>query len=282
MSFSVSAWNVEFFGSKRKGDSSQEVTDRVERVFKYLAEEIKTDIYVIFEANGAQVVEQARTRLPAYTWTITEGSGSQDILVGSKLPVFITERTEFAHGFKGPLRPGTLVLLEDAGINYSIRFLHLKAADAAIDFGVRVHQHEKARSLRKALDKAAPANQRANSIVAGDLNGVGLNLTFSDADVELDDEVARLKKMYGSSRDKMPVRDKTHLATFWNGPGSSDDPSDIDHVAAAEQIQFKAVGNNAAIEVKGWPEKLTPQEQGEWISDFSDHALLRFEVTGVQ
>ncbi len=279
MSFSVSAWNVEFFGSKRKGDNRQAVTDRVKRVFDYLEREIATDIYVIFEANGSQVFGQARAHFPDYTWQITEGSGSQDILVGSRLPVFITERTEFAKGFSGPLRPGTLVTVDDAGINYSMLFLHLKAADSPIDFGVRIHQHEEARSLRKALDKAAPGN-RANFIVAGDFNGVGMNLTFSKSDIELKKELERLNKMYGSARDGMPIRKKTHDVTFWNGPGSSDPQSNIDHVAAAKQIQFDQVAG-ADIEVKGWPEEATPAKQGKWIGDFSDHALLRFRVTGI-
>ena len=57
MSFSVCAWNVEFFGSKTKGDTRQVVTNRVERVFTYLRDEIDTDLYVIFEANGSQVFE---------------------------------------------------------------------------------------------------------------------------------------------------------------------------------------------------------------------------------
>jgi endonuclease/exonuclease/phosphatase family metal-dependent hydrolase len=158
-------------------------------------------------------------------------------------------------------------------------FLHLKAADAPIDFGVRVHQHEKARSLRKVLDKAAPGD-RANFIVAGDFNGVGMNLSFSKGDIKLKTELDRLETMYGSSRDGMPIREKTHPNTFWNGPGSSDPPSDIDHVAAAEQIQFAQVAG-VDVEVKGWPEETTPARQAKWIRDFSDHALLRFRVTGV-
>ena len=282
MSFTVSAWNVEFFGSKRKGDNNADVLARIDRVFHYLRAEIDTDIFAIFEANGAQVFGQATTLFPEYSWQITEGSGSQDILIGARRPIFVTERTEFSQGFNGPLRPGALVSIVDDGETYSMLFLHLKAADEAIDFGVRVHQHEKARSLRKALDRAA-GDERANFIVAGDLNSVGLGLTFSDQDIELEDEVARLKEMYGSRWDLMPVREKTHPTTFWNGPGSSDDPSDLDHVAAAERVQFAPVagaGNGAEIEVKGWPEEATDAAKGQWIRDFSDHALLRFEVVG--
>lgn len=279
MSFTVSAWNVEFFGSKRKGDNNADVLARIDRVFNYLRTEIDTDIYAIFEANGAQVFSQATTLFPEYSWQITEGSGSQDILIGARRPVFVTERTEFGKGFNGPLRPGALVSVVDDGETYSMLFLHLKAADAAIDFGVRVHQHEKARSLRKALDRTAPGDERANFIVAGDLNSVGLDLSFSPKDIELVDEVARLKEMYSSRWDLMPVREKTHPTTFWNGPGSSDDPSDLDHIAAAQRVHFAPVGG-AEVEVKGWPEEATDEAKAQWISDFSDHALLRFEVTG--
>ena len=279
MAFSVTCWNVEFFGSKRKGDMNADVVARIDRVFNYLHDEIDTDIYVIFEANGEQVFGPATTLFPDYHWDITEGSGSQDILIGARRPVFITERTEFARGFNGPLRPGSLVTLTDGGVNYSMLFLHLKAADEAIDFGVRVHQHEKARSLRKALDGAAPAGERANFIVAGDLNSVGLGLSFSDSDITLANEVARVKEMYSSRWDRMPVRAKSHDVTFWNGPGSSSPPSDLDHVAAAEQIRFAGVAG-ADVEVKGWPERATDAQKAKWIRDYSDHALLRFEVLG--
>jgi len=282
MSFTVSSWNVEFFGSRRKGDNTADVLARIERVFEYLRAEIDTDVYAIYEANGAQVFGAATSMFPDYSWRITEGSGSQDILIGSRRPVFVTDRTEFGQGFNGPLRPGSLVTLNDGGENYSMLFLHLKAAGEPIDFGVRVHQHEKARSLRKALDRGAPGGQRANFIVAGDLNSVGMNLSFSDADVLLMDEVDRLHTMYGSNWDRMPIREKTHPTTFWNGPGSSDPPSDIDHVAAAERIQFAATAGGAEIEVKGWPEEATDAAKAQWIADFSDHALLRFEVTGAQ
>jgi hypothetical protein len=32
--------------------------------------------------------------------------------------------------------------------------------------------------------------------------------------------------------------------------------------------------------VKGWPEATTDVDRKAWINDFSDHALLRFTVTG--
>lgn len=107
---------------------------------------------------------------------------------------FVTHRSEFSRGFTGPLRPGLLVAVTDDGQDYAILFLHLKAAGAPIDFGVRAHQHDKARSLRRALDSVA-ADSRANFIVAGDLNNVGLNLTYSSRDI---DERSRVQPGYES------------------------------------------------------------------------------------
>ena len=280
MSFTVSSWNVEFFGSNRKGESGTKVKNRINRVFDYLkTPEIESDVYAIYEVNGSQVFEKVKQEFPDYQWQISEGSGAQLILIGSRVQTFVTFRPEFSKGFGGPLRPGVLATVTDGGDDFPILFLHLKAADVPVDFGVRVFQHEKARSLRKALNKADGAGQ-ANFIVAGDLNSVGLNLSFSDTDISLESEVERIKKMYGSTNDRMPVRKKTHDVTFWNGPGSSDDPSDIDHVAAASCVKLKKLAGGAEVEVKGWPEENTNAAKKKWINDFSDHALLRFRVTG--
>jgi hypothetical protein len=282
MSFTVLSWNVEFFGSRRPGESADDVRARLDRVFEYLREpDIEADVYAIFEVNGGQVFEKVKAEFPEYSWQITEGPGAQEILVGFRIPAFVTQKLDFSKGFNGPLRPGTLVTVTHQGQDYPMLFLHLKAADRAIDFGVRVHQHGKARNLRKALDGLAPTGQ-ANFIIAGDLNSVGLNLTFSSADIELDEEIDRLKAMYGSQFDNMPVRSKTHAATFWNGPGSSDDPSDLDHVVAADRVNLAPIAGAAAAEiaVKGWPEEADDIKKGEWIRDFSDHAALRFTVTG--
>lgn len=144
-------------------------------------------------------------------------------------------------------------------------FLHLKAADAAIDLGVRVHQHDKARSLRRALDGVATDGERANFIVAGDLNNVGMDLTFSERDITLDDERSRIKKMYESRFDEMRLLAKSAPATFWNGPGSSDPPSDLHHVLAASHVTFEALSGDAVIEVTGWPEEPTRRPRGRGL-----------------
>lgn len=173
-----------------------------------------------------------------------------------------------------------LVTVPDGGHDYPMLFLHLKAADVPVDFGVRVDQHERARNLHRVLDNG-DANGQARFIVAGDLNSVGLDLTFSKHDIGPAEENDRIRSMYGSRFEQMVMHDKTHDSTFWNGPGSSDAPVDIDHVIAATNVALAPVNGDpqVMVEVKGWPELETQSQQQDWINRYSDHAALRFTVT---
>jgi hypothetical protein len=280
VAFSVCSWNVEFFGSRRSGETQAQVSNRIDEVFDLLAQPgIQSDVFAIYEVNGAQVFQKVTNAFPDYSWQITEGPGTQQILVGFRVPAFVTQRVEFSRGFTGPLRPGVLVTVPHQGQVYPMLFLHLKAADAAIDFGVRAYQHDKVRSLRKSLDSAASSN-RANFIVAGDLNNVGMNLSFSSRDISIDEEIARLRSMYESRFDELVLLEKTASATFWNGPGSLDPPSDIDHVVAASRVHIAPLPQGQRVEVKGWPELTSDAEKESWIRRFSDHALLRFTIEG--
>ena len=47
----------------------------------------------------------------------------------------------------------------------------------------------------------------------------------------------------------------------WNGPGSSDPPSDIDHVVAASRVNLATPPQDQTVEVKGWPELATDAEK---------------------
>ena len=86
--------------------------------------------------------------------------------------------------------------------------------------------------------------------------------------------------MYESRFDDLVLLKKTTNATFWNGPGSSDPPADIDHVVAASRVHVAKLPNGDSVEVKGWPEMTTDTEKEAWIRRFSDHALLRFTIQG--
>ena len=107
-----------------------------------------------------------------------------------------------------------------------------------------------------------------------------MNLSFSGLDISIDEEIARLRNMYESRYDELVLLEKTADATFWNGPGSSDPPSDIDHVVAASRVNLATLPNGKTVQVKGWPELTSDTDKADWIKRFSDHALLRFTIEG--
>ena len=94
--FSVASWNVEHF----KGDGPDSA--RVDRVVAFLAEQ-KPDIFGMFEVEGKTVFETLVQRMPNYTFQITEGQQTQEILIGVKrtMTSLITQRTEYIDGVDG-------------------------------------------------------------------------------------------------------------------------------------------------------------------------------------
>ena len=102
--------------------------------------------------------------------------------------------------------------------------------------------------------------------------GAGTALSRDRADAE--HEILRLS--YAGRKVGMRLLTKTHDRT-WR---SASQQSNLDHVVAADHLQFtQFVG--ADVSVRGWPELGTEAEQRQWIEDFSDHALLYFEVQEV-
>ena len=91
-------------------------------------------------------------------------------------------------------------------------------------------------------------------------------------------ELRKLEK--DAKKAKMRRLSKTHDVTWWNGPNSRYKPTDLDHVVASDHLQFKQY-QGSDINVLGWPEQTTESTQGEWIEQFSDHAMLYLEVQKV-
>jgi hypothetical protein len=76
---------------------------------------------------------------------------------------------------------------------------------------------------------------------------------------------------------------KTHDATWFNGSTSSLPPSNLDHVFASTNLDFKsfvrpADGADAQVVVRGWVDEGTDTKKDAWIGKYSDHSLLYFEV----
>ena len=270
--FSVASWNVEHF----KGDLT-----RTNRVIDFLKKQ-KPDVIGLYEVEGSEVFGEVTAKFPGYTFQITEGRETQEILVGvkSNLSAFMTQKIEFKSG-SSYMRPGLLLTVTISGKQYSVLFLHLASSNEPRGFGLRDDMAVRAIKFRKILDKATGGD--ANYIFLGDLNTMGLEYPY-DRDIESTTELkrwdSRAKKYYDLRR-----LIKTHDVSWSNGSTSSIPDSNLDHVYASEHLKFKQFnkvgGGKADVSVRGWVNTKTIAEKDKWIKDYSDHSLLFLEVQKV-
>ncbi len=272
--FSVASWNVKHF----KGDPT-----RVERVVDFLKDQ-EPDLFALYEVTGSEVFTKMTTAFPGYTFQITEGPQSQEILVGVKstITAFITQKVTFKAG-NTYMRPGQLVTLTVDNVNYSLLFLHLASSSEPRGMGLRDDMLSRALKFRHKLDKATGGKHTSNYIFLGDLNTMGMDYPY-DKDIEADVELRRLEsrasRYYG-----MHKLEKSHEITWNGGSDSSYPPAKLDHVYASKHLNVipeeDDTTGNFNVAVKGWVEKNTVVEQDQWIKDYSDHALLHFVVEKV-
>jgi len=271
--FSVASWNVEHF----KNDKS-----RVARVIAFLDGQAP-DVFGLYEVEGATVFAELVKQMPGYTFQITEGVQTQEILIGIKkgLTAFITQKTEFRSGTTH-MRPGQLVTINKGGHNYCLLFLHLASGPNPRGMGLRDDMLARAMEFRRDLDKAAGGVGKARYIFLGDLNTMGFDYPLGrgfDAGVELQ----KWDKEAVKTRFRMRRLVKTHELSWSNGSTSSYAPANLDHVFASSNLAFKtfprpAGGPAAQVRVQGWVDAGDIAAQDAWIRDYSDHSLLYFEV----
>lgn len=199
------------------------------------------------------------------------------------MQAYITQKVEFKSG-QAALRPGVLVTIFLEGQYYPLLFLHLKSMNDPKGFGLRNDMITRAFDFRVVLNKAAKAIANAtgatpkpvNYIFMGDLNTMGLNYYPSDKyDIPGESEIAELHRKC-RYRD-MKVLTKNHPFSYNNGSNSSIPSSNLDHVVAADHLKFKQF-SGADIDMRGWCKEVDIQAQDDWISKYSDHGLLYFEV----
>jgi hypothetical protein len=276
--FSVASWNVEHLKDRQATNPK-----RVE----FLREQ-KPDVLAIYEAEGKYIWQELMEALPRYSFFVTEGQNTQEILLGAApgVTVFATQKLEFREN--NPfMRPGAFLTVRAKGVDYALLFLHLASWPRAGGFGLRTDMIERAFSFKSTLDKTSRAAAKragnpprdAHFIFLGDLNTMGLEYEFGSdgprkplrASVPAEQEIARLEFLAG--RNGMRVLPKTADAT-WRGRGRK--RSNLDHVVASERLRFRSFGG-AEVDVRGWPE-LPEDEHAAWTKAYSDHALLYFEV----
>lgn len=271
--FSVASWNVEHLG-----DAGPPA--RIANVIGFLQTQ-DPDVIAIYEVEGKDVWRQLMAGLPGYSWFITEGTNAQEILLGtsSGVTAFVTQKVEF-NSRDAYMRPGALMSIRHDGHEYTLLFLHLASMDDPRGFGLRQDMVDRAfKFKREVVDVIAPAEP--NFIFLGDLNSMGLDYVYDQPGgpgtallrdrATADHEIARLS--YRAGKAGMRVLTKTHDAT-WR---SQTMQSNLDHVVAADHLQFRQFGGRD-VDVRGWPDLGTEPEQLAWVDGFSDHALLFFEV----
>lgn len=252
---------VEFLGGQRTGDGGPAEVP---------------DVFAIYEVVGKHVFGQFMESFPDHRFFLTEGEQSQEIFIGvrSNLLAFTTVRLEFKTQ-RAYQRPGVLLTVRIAGEDYSLLFLHLKSGANPEDFGLRDAAFGSAFSLGKAIDKATGG--AGNFVFCGDLNTMGIDdpAPYSKVvDLTAEQEIARLAA-WATRRDmKLLPKDAPH--SWWNG-SSGYVRSALDHVVAADHMDVKGSGGAAEVTAFGWP-RVDEAHVDRWLVDYSDHALLWFEV----
>ena len=267
--FSVASWNVEHFKGK---------PERVTRVVDFLKES-DPDVFALYEVEGSEVFQALTTSMPGYNFHITEGLQVQEILVGVKTGItsFFTQKIEFRGGV-APLRPGSLVTIRVKDAYYPLLFLHTKSGSDPRGLGLRDDMLRRACKFRRPLDIASGGVGKANYIFMGDLNTMGMTYTHvRSEDIEPENELKRLSRF--ARYRKMHLLDKDEPDTWWNG-GKTYPPANLDQVVAADHLRFTSFGA-APVTVKGWPKMAAEADKLAWINDYSDHAMLYFEVQQV-
>lgn len=268
--FSIASWNVEHF----KEDPS-----RVGRVVDFLGAQ-KPDVFALYEVEGAAIFGQLMIKMPGYTFQITEGPQTQEILVGVRktITAFITQKIEYKSGTTH-MRPGQLVTVTAGGETYAILFLHVASGVNPRGMGLRDDMIERALEFKKVLDKAVKG--KAKYLFLGDLNSMGLKYPFQ-RDIPFTDELRKWDAQAARKSIDMRRLAKTHESSWSNGSQSSIPPSNLDHVYAANGVKFKKFkapdGGTAEVDVRGWVDFDDAAGQDAWIESFSDHALLYLEV----
>lgn len=213
--YSLASWNVEHF---RNPDS------RVDRVVDFLVALGPPDVFAPYEVEGREVFDVLVSKMPGYTFHITECPQVQEIMLGvkSSLTAFFTQKTEFKSGLWA-LRPGALTI---AGEPYPILFLHTKSGVEPLGLGLRDDMLNRALDFKKVLEKAAQGP--VHYLFLGDLNTMGMEYKYlRERDIEADLEILEISR-FATGRG-MRLLTKDEPATWWGGPNtlSSRPPTSI-------------------------------------------------------
>jgi len=265
--FSVLSWNVEHF----KG----EVEKRVEDVTTQI-KNLNPDVFALYEVEGKEVFGALTSKMPDYSFHITEGPQTQEILVAAKniFTSFFTQKLEFKSGNQY-LRPGALLTITATNENYSFLFLHTKSGNDPLGLGLRDDMFKRACSFRTVLDKNASTKWSSKYLFLGDLNTMGMDYPYGKS-INAKTEIKKLAEKE-ALKVKMRILKKDEPASWWNGSKSKTPPSNLDQVVVSDNLKFRKY-SGAEVTVLGWPKESTVEKKDEWIKRYSDHGIIYFEI----
>lgn len=266
--FSFASWNVEHFSGHK---------ERAERVVNFI-QKSSPDVFGIMEVERREVFDYFMRQMPDHSFFMTEDISGMETLVGvhNRFQSFVTQKQDLKS--KVPtLRPGALATIRANDQLYTLLFLHMKSFQDPRSWGLRGDMVEHVRRLKTSLDgRYGTAERGANFICLGDMNTMGMNVTFANNDASGSDELSRYEKML--ARKDMTLLSKTYPSTWWNGNGEeAQRSSNLDHVFASKHLQFNDL-EGSQISVRGWTQLATAASKKQWISTHSDHALIYGEV----
>ena len=264
-SFSVASWNVKHFKSTRA---------RADRAIGYLKKQ-DPDIFALYEVQGKDVFSELVDQFEGYSFHITEGKRSQEVLLGvrNSLDAFVTQKLEYTSG-STTVCPGLLATIIFQDSLYPMLFMNIDSSPTAQGLGQRHEMMQRAFKYRERLDKLAweKGDAKVNYIFLGDLEIMGMKHPYEKG---IDPET-ELRKWDDEDCHKYNMRrlTKNHDLTYMSCDGSQ--KGDYDQVYAAEHLKFTKFGDSE-VDVRGWVTE-PEDKQKEWREKYSVHSLLYFEI----
>jgi endonuclease/exonuclease/phosphatase family metal-dependent hydrolase len=266
--FTVLSWNVENLNVPNK-----DINRIIQHVRGY-----NPDVFALLEVVGAGVYQHVATRFPNYTFHLTYGPQSQEILVGVRNTIqsFFTQKTEFKSG-NAYLRPGAMLTLTFGNTPYNLLFLHTKSTTYPVGLGLRDDMFKRAFKLKRRLDSLINGNARF--IFCGDLNTMGMSYPYN-REIDFVTELKKLRR--DARRAGMDILDKSHNVT-WTDANQHLHDSNLDHVVASDSVTVTRWsfpnGTEGEVEVKGWNDYTNGSAAwSNYVNRVSDHCSLYFEV----
>lgn len=300
MKLKVISWNIEHFTGKKTGPKK----NRLDRVIDFIQQE-DPDIFGLIEVESDDVEDAFKKAFPGHSQFVTRGDNSQQILTSVRpgLGNITVQKDQFKRN--NPfLRPAAWLNIHDGTGADDVYFLfsHFKSSSNPEGFGLRDAMFDHVRKLKRKYDEKHAAEGGCKMVLVGDLNFMGMNVTYSPKDFANYEEIERFDKILGRqglARKTMTLpqviptkyedhyqaeADKTGTVysprpmTYNGGSDSSYVPALLDAVYATETLTFTDM-SGADVRVAGWAEAASEAAQDAWISENSDHAPLVFEVS---